>query len=107
HAVMRPANFDSAVGNLILFVGDEYELLALVGAQGLFGDKQGLVGSADRQTNPREQARGEKTAFVGKDPTDAQGAGRRVDAVVLEVDLTLVRVADLVGQSHENRNRSL
>ena len=93
---------DGAGDHLVLLVDDVEDLLALVGVDGAVSDQQGVVGLTDGHTDAGEEAGGERLVLVGEHAPDAQGAGFRIDLVVLEIDRALVGKSLLSGQAQRN-----
>ncbi len=101
-AVVERPQPDGAGDHLVLLVDDVEDLLALVGVDGAVSDQQGVVGLTDGHTDAGEEAGGERLVLVGEHAPHAQGAGSRIDLVVLEIDRALVGKSLLSGQAQRN-----
>lgn len=97
------AQLDGAVLHGVVLVEDQDELLAQIGTDRFVLDQRGRVGAAADQLEARIETGGEAAVTVVEHRTATDGAGARVDLVVEEVQLALVRVPGFAGQAEVHR----
>ena len=79
---------------------DVDELLAQVGADGAVLNQEAVIGARAREAQADEQAWRQPTVGVAEHRAPANRAGRAIELVVEEVELTFTREALLVGERH-------
>src|SRR5262249_14419068 len=78
--------------------------VALIGADGAFGDEQSFLSLVDRHAYPHEHARRQHLGLVVEHAARLHGPGGRIDAVVEEIDDALLREAALTDESDLHGN---
>src|SRR5882724_6758078 len=87
-----------AVFHGVLVIDHEGEALRLIGAEGLVREQQRLVLATPRDTDARKEAGGQHELRVGEYGPSHHRAGVRIEPIINEIDIALVRKSRFIRQ---------
>src|SRR5262249_40425837 len=98
--VNHGTDFHRAKLDLLLRIDDINELQRLIRSQCTVRNEKRGIFSAARETDARKKPRPQTVIVVGKDASSTHCSRVRVNTVVNEVDVALVRKAHFIGEAH-------
>ena len=104
-AVVQGADLDQALLDHVSLVDHQQVVAALVDAEGAIGHQEGVVGLADRDLDPDEQAGQENIVLVRDHAPRLQGPGALVDIARHEIERRFMGIAGLVLEADAELDR--
>ena len=93
--------------SLVVFTHDQNIVSALIGANRLVVDEDGLPRACGGELGPRKQPRRQPSIRVGDDRASADRAGTSINRIADEVEHALVRKVSVSAQAYLNGQRSM